>query len=268
MIRWVQFQKGVQDVQAAFQDERLHLFDQFSLFLNYLRLGLFELDLAERYDCSLSTVSRTLITWANFLYFLLGSQPIWPSREILKEFQPSVFKELYPSVRVILDRTELKCQTPTALLLNSQMYSVYKDHKTFEALVGITPYGAVSFLSTLYTGYISDKEITERSGILPLLDEGDEVMADKGFIISQLLSEQKAKLVIPLFLTSERSQFEEAEVQDTQQIARLRIHVERAIRRIKENHLFDRVLPLSLAGTINQIWTVSCLLTNFKGPLF
>ena len=103
---------------------------------------------------------------------------------------------------------------------------------------------------------------------MPLLEEGDEVMADKDFVISQLLSEQKAKLVIPPFLTSERSQLEEAEVQDTQQVARLRIHVERAICRIKGNHLFDHVLPLSLAGTVNQIWTVSCLLTNFKGPLF
>ena len=72
---------------------------------------------------------------------------------------------------------------------------------------------------------------------MPLLEERDEVMVDKGFIISQLLSEQQAKLVIPPFLKSERSQFEEAEVQDTQQIAHLRIHVERAIHRIKENHL-------------------------------
>ena len=182
MIRWIQFQKGVQDVQAAFQDEKLHLFDQFSLFLNYFGLGLFELDLAERYNCSLSAVSRTLITWANLLYFLLGSQPIWPSREILKEFQPSVFKELYPSVRVILDCTERNCQTPTALLLNSQMHSVYKDHTTLKALVGVTPYCAVSFLSILYTGYISDNEITKSSGILPLLEKRDEVMADKGFI--------------------------------------------------------------------------------------
>ena len=103
--------------------------------------------------CQLS-VKHFKITLANILYFLLGSQPIWPSREILKEFQPSIFKELYPSVRVILDCTELKCQTPTVLLLSSQMYSVYKNHTTFKALVGITPYGAVSFLSTLYTGYI------------------------------------------------------------------------------------------------------------------
>ena len=69
------------------------------------------------------------------------------------------------------------------------MCSVYKDYTTFKALVGITPYGAAFFLSTLYTGYISDKEITKRSSILSLLEEGDEVMADKVFIISQLLSE-------------------------------------------------------------------------------
>ena len=72
MIHWVQFQKGAKDVEAAFQDEKLHLSDQLSLFLNYLRLGLFELDLADCYDCSLSTISRTLITWANFLYFFVG----------------------------------------------------------------------------------------------------------------------------------------------------------------------------------------------------
>ena len=48
-------------------------------------------------------------------------------------------------------------------------------------------------------------------------------------------------------------QFEENEVTETQNIARVRIHVERAIRRIKENHLFDKVIPSNLAGTINQL---------------
>ena len=56
-------------------------------------------------------------------------------------------------------------------------------------------------------------------------------------------------------------------VQETQNIAHVRIHVERAIHRIKEYHLFDKVMPLNMAGTINQLWTVACLLTNFKGPL-
>eukprot|EP00795_Rhopilema_esculentum_P000283 gene283-9933_t len=86
--------------------------------------------------------------------------------------------------------------------------------------------------------------------------------------LKDLLKPLKVSYDLPPFLTSNRAQFEVAEVQETQNIARARIHVERAIRRIKENHIFDRIIPLNMAGTVNQLWTVSFLLSNFKGPLF
>lgn len=54
---------------------------------------------------------------------------------------------------------------------------------------------------------------------------------------------------------------------ETQQIAAERIHVERAINKIKNFHLFDQVIPLSLAGSINQLWTVCGLLTLFQKPI-
>lgn len=57
------------------------------------------------------------------------------------------------------------------------------------------------------------------------------------------------------------------EVQETKTIVKLRIHVERAIRRIKEYHIFDSDVALNMMGTIPQIYTVICLLTNFQGPL-
>ena len=68
------------------------------------------------------------------------------------------------------------------------------------------------------------------------------------------------------FLMSQ-GQFTNQEVEQTQIIAKLRIHVERHIRRVKEYHLFDGVIPLLMVGTINQLWTVANLLTLFKGPL-
>ena len=37
--------------------------------------------------------------------------------------------------------------------------------------------------------------------------------------------------------------------------------------RIKEYHLFDTPIQLSLAGSVNQLWTVACLFALFKGPL-
>ena len=54
------------------------------------------------------------------------------------------------------------------------------------------------------------------------------------------------------------------DVLQTQQIAAKSIHVERAINNIKNFHIFDQIIPLSLVGSINQIWTVCGLLALFQ----
>ena len=51
--------------------------------------------------------------------------------------------------------------------------SNYKNDSTYKGLVGISPNGVITFVSLLYPGSISDKELTRRCGILELLDEGD-----------------------------------------------------------------------------------------------
>ena len=70
----------------------------------------------------------------------------------------------------------------------------------------------------------------------------------------------------PPFL-QDRRQFSETVVLNTKTIAKLQIHVESAIRRIKEYHFFDSDVPLSMLGSVNQIYTIIFLLTNFRGPL-
>ena len=247
--------------------QSLALEDQFFMWLFKVKLGLFDQDLAVRFNVSISTVSRTIVTRSNFLYFTFGCLPLWPCRAQIKKTMPTVFKENFSNARVIIDCTEIKVQTPSSLVLHSEFYSSYKSATTLKGLVGITPSGAVSFISKLYTGSISDREIVKRCGILGLLEGGDGIMADKGFTIEDLLSPLNCSLNIPPFL-SEKVQFTKEDVEMTQRIAKLRIHVERAIRRVKENHLFDVVIPLSLASSINQIWSVCCMLSNFKGHLF
>jgi hypothetical protein len=54
----------------------------------------------------------------------------------------------------------------------------------------------------LYTGSISDKEITERGILLKLpFNNGDSLMADKGFVIQELLDPLGVKINIPPFMT-------------------------------------------------------------------
>jgi hypothetical protein len=57
-------------------------------------------------------------------------------------------------------------------------------------------------------------------------------MADKGFTIRKLPAEKDVTLNIPLFHSS-KGRFTGKEIQDTEQIAYLRIHVERMNKRIK-----------------------------------
>ncbi|XP_037567456.1 uncharacterized protein LOC119448024 [Dermacentor silvarum] len=235
------------------------------LVLVRLRLGLFEHDLAHRFGITQSTVSRICVSWINFMYIRLCKLPLWASRAVIDATLPAAFSA-YSTTRVILDATEIKCEVPSSLSLQSSSYSAYKSSNTFKGLIGVSPNGLVTFVSELYTGSISDREAVLKSGFLDLkFDGNDSVMADKGFLIEDLLARKNVKLNIPPFL--HRNALSEQQVRETKEIASLRIHVERRIRRIKSFHIFDRPIPLTLAPIINQIWTVAAILTNFQSPL-
>jgi hypothetical protein len=145
-------------------------------------------------------------------------------------------------------------------------FSNYKHHTTIKFLVGITPSGVISFVSEGWPGKTSDRQITIESGLIDLLDENDSVMADKGFTIRDVLEQKKCKLNIPPF-TGASAQFTTDEVFETQEIASLRIHVERSIGRVKNFHILDGVLPLTLQPMSTKNFQVICWLTNFDVPL-
>ena len=59
----------------------------------------------------------------------------------------------------------------------------------YEGITG-APNGAIIFISELFTGSISDRQLTIQSGLLEMLKtvpRGRSVMADKGFDIQDLL---------------------------------------------------------------------------------
>jgi len=60
---------------------------------------------------------------------------------------------------VIIDATEIFVEQP-ALPKLQLTFSSYKIHNTYKGLIGISPTSAVVFVSDLYPGCISDKELT------------------------------------------------------------------------------------------------------------
>ncbi len=155
---------------------------------------------------------------------------------------------------------------PGSLLLNGELFSSYKNHTTLKGLIGIAPSGAITFISQLYTGSISDREIVIRSGFLDqAFVDGDIIMAHKGFTIEDILP-LGTTLNIPPFL-GQNAQMSAKDVIHTQQIASVRIHVERAINRIKNYKIWSGVVPLSSFGLVNQMWSICAFLCNVQDKL-
>ncbi|CAI6370298.1 unnamed protein product [Macrosiphum euphorbiae] len=139
----------------------------------------------------------------------------------------------------------------------------YKHRNTWKALIGIAPNGVVTFVSKLFPGSTSDKVITLKSGLLEQLVPGDLILADKGFLIRDILP-PGVSLNIPPFLDT--PQFTPDQVVQTETIAKARIHIERAIQRIKCYSILD-VIPFSMLKQAESIFQVVAALTNLQPPL-
>ena len=108
---------------------------------------------------------------------------------------PKSFCRLYPKTRVTIDCTEFYFQRPRSPSAQSDTYSTYKSRNTGKCLLGISPSGTFIFVSDVYGGNVSDiyityLYITEHSNVLELIEEGDDIMADTGFTIRDLLTKK------------------------------------------------------------------------------
>ncbi|XP_057297410.1 uncharacterized protein LOC130628122 [Hydractinia symbiolongicarpus] len=230
-----------------------------------LRLGLVERDLSYRFDVSQSTVSQVLSTWIPFLSRELQCLIYWPSREENNGCYPKCFKD-FPNTIGIIDCTEGGLEKPSLAKAQAQTYSSYKSKNTWKKLLSITPCGTISFISKCYGGCASDRYITETCGILEKINPGDNLMADKGFNISDLLVGRGSKLIIPRFL-KDKIRFTRKNCNRTSNIAKARIHVERAIARIKDFRILQGAIPVTMKDLLDDIFVICAAITNLAPPL-
>ena len=245
------------------KDNQLSKLDEFFLVMVRLRLGLLAGDLAKRFAISEAEVSRIFTTWINFLYFELKDLCQFTSQEKTRESLPEQFKN-FPHTRVIIDCTELFIQRPSSLEAKRQTFSNYKHHNTFKFLIGISPNGAVTYVSRAWGGRASDKHITRNSDFTNFVEAGDGVMADRGFDIQAEMNPLGAQVFFPAFKGSNRSQISPEEVMQSKRVSEVRIHVERAIGRVRTFHILDSDMKLSMKDIAKQIFTVCAYLTNFQ----
>ena len=240
-----------------------------------IRLNLFTVDLASRLGISNGTMVNIFQKWLNVMFVRLKFLITWPSREILQNNMPLVFQQLYPNCRVIIDCSEIFTETPTSFNARAKTYSNYKKRNTVKFLIGVTPCGTISYLSHCWGGRVSDKNITQESNFLSLLEPGDVVLADRGFRLSEDIALHGASLEIPAF-TQGRQQLSQEDAEKSKQLSKVRIHVERVIGLLKNRYtILKGTLNIKLIkhkndteiANIDKLLTVCSALTNLGEPV-
>ncbi|XP_065301299.2 uncharacterized protein [Dermacentor albipictus] len=245
-------------------------FQEMVLFLMRMRLGCPFQDLAYRFDIAQSTASRIFDRWLDVCFDRLGLLVRWPEKEEIMKTMPMAFVENFGlKVRVILDCFEVFIDRPSSYLPRAETWSAYKHNNTVKFLLGICPQGSVTFLSQAFGGRASDKAITEECGVLNLLEYGDVVLADRGFLIAESVGLCHASLVTPAFTKGKR-QLSSSDIERTREIANVRIHVERVIGMVRNKFtVLKGSLPIEALKAnehgecqIDKIARVCCALTN------
>jgi len=248
--------------------------DQLLMVLMKLRHATTHKFLGYLFGVHVSRVSKIFHHWIDIMSREMNQLISWPDHGLVRETLPDCFKPKYTRTKCIIDCSEVFIQRPTSLSARGETYSNYKSHNTAKFLVAISPTGAIIFVSKCWGGRVSDKHLTSSCGILDKLMHGDLVLADRGFDISEELALRGATLAIPPF-TKGKPQLSQREVEEARSLSRIRIHVERAIGRLKTYKILHTTLPITLVkrpheksyATIDKILIVCSALCNFYPPL-
>ena len=227
-------------MQLAFEDHLL-------LVLMKMRLGVFNRELAVRFEIHRSRVSKFFCNWVPILSNVLNSLFDWPGRGTKGTNLLAAFKKKWKDVVAIIGCKEVFIERSKNLTARTQTWSNYKQNNTAKYLISITPSGKVSV----------------DSGFFDKISMGDNILADRGFTFKEELASLGATLKFPHF-TKEKSQLSGKEVDTSRQLSSVRIHVEMVIGQVKNIHMLRNIVPLTQMDLLDNIMVIVCAIINLN----
>lgn len=156
----------IQDYIPHTPTTSLSKFQQFMLTLMRLKQNLELSDLAYRFGISKATSSRVFYYCINIIMAKrLDNFVFWPERDALIGKVPKCFLNSFGrKVAVIIDCFEIFIERSSNLMASVQTWSNYKHHNTIKYLMGISPQGAITFISSTWGGRTSDQHLAQNCG--------------------------------------------------------------------------------------------------------
>ena len=180
--------------------------------------------------CSKKTVHNIFRRLINLMCVKLKFLIKWSDHDASMQTLPNVFRQYFSTLTAIIDCNETFIDRPKTYKARDQVHSNQKKHSAVKFLIASTPFGSISFISKAWGGPVSNIDIVKGSGLLN--PNGDQIFADRGFTVQDEFAAGCGMELIITSFTKGKKQLSAKEVKVSQQIASVRIHVERVIRLI------------------------------------
>ncbi|KAI5633996.1 DDE superfamily endonuclease domain-containing protein [Phthorimaea operculella] len=194
---------------------------------------------------------------------------IQSTKKTVKRNLPIAFRHKYHHIYCIIDCLEIEIQKSSKSVEQTLTWSQYKKANTAKYLISSTPDGVINYISPGYSGRITDVLVVQICSLLDYLEPGVSILADRGFKhIEEALLNKGINLERPPTVT-QNSKMSKQDVIRTKQIASLRIHIERVIRRLREFSMLKphSVVNKKLLKYLDDCVVIACALINLQDSI-
>lgn len=239
------------------------------LCLKKIRLDSKFQELADDFAMTSSNASKIFLKNVPIIASFMRPFIVKLDSELNKKTLPMSFRHKYNNVSCIIDCLEIEVLKPSKAVHQALTWSDYKKANTIKYLISCTPSGLVNYISPGFGGRTTDTCLVESCDFVQCLEKGMYVMADRGFKhVEEYLQKSGIQLVRPPSVKT-GVKLSKCEAKQTKQVASLRIHVERVIRRLRE---FNMLKPHACTNNnfvrlLDDIITISCALINIQDSL-
>ena len=165
----------------------------------------------------------------------------------------------------IADSSLVQLERPHNHRMDGHSYSSYMSMHSAKVLVSIGRNAHVNFVSGGFGGAASDAQVAAASAFYDAASNG-VVMFDKGGVdMREPLLQVHSRLITPSIVTGKFLSL--GELTRNGEISHDRVHIERAIERIKRFAVLDGPFPSSMLYLFDEMVFVCAYLTHFMGPL-
>lgn len=138
----------------------------------------YNFELSRMFEIAENVISNIFLTWVSLIKKTMEWTQYLAKSKTCKIVLTIKFPKMLPENKGHY-RWNRMCNTNNKNPAKQQAtFSTFKKRNAIQFLVGTTPGGLVSYISEVYGGFTSDRQIVERSNLLHVCDRKDSIMTN------------------------------------------------------------------------------------------